>query len=109
MRAIWAREAPVEFHGNFYDMPVDGGMNLGKALKPTVHPLRKEIPVYLAAEGPKNVALSAEIADGWLPLFFSPKEDGWVPGATREWFRGVGRGQQGRSFRGVVWRYGDPR
>ena len=77
MRAIWAREAPVEFHGNFYDMPVDGGMNLGKALKPTVHPLRKEIPVYLAAEGPKNVALSAEIADGWLPLFFSPKEDGW--------------------------------
>jgi F420-dependent oxidoreductase-like protein len=77
MRKIWAREAPVEFHGDFYDMPVDGGMHLGKALKPTVHPLRNEIPIYLAAEGPKNVALSAEIADGWLPLFFSPKEDGW--------------------------------
>ena len=77
MRQVWAREAPVEFHGNHYDMPVDGGMNLGKALKPTVHPLRSDIPIYLAAEGPKNVALSAEIADGWLPLFFSPKEDGW--------------------------------
>ena len=77
MRQVWAREAPVEFHGNHYDMPYDGGMNLGKALKSTVHPLRSDIPIYLAAEGPKNVALSAEIADGWLPLFFSPKEDGW--------------------------------
>ncbi|MEM8745744.1 MAG: LLM class F420-dependent oxidoreductase [Actinomycetota bacterium] len=77
MRQIWAREKPVEFHGDFYDMPLDGGMGLGKALKPTVHPLRNEIPIYLAAEGPKNVALSAELCDGWLPLFFSPKEDGW--------------------------------
>ena len=77
MRKIWAREAPVEHHGGFYDMPLDGGMGLGKALKPTVHPLRNEIPIYLAAEGPKNVALSAEICDGWLPLFFSPKEDAW--------------------------------
>jgi alkanesulfonate monooxygenase SsuD/methylene tetrahydromethanopterin reductase-like flavin-dependent oxidoreductase (luciferase family) len=40
-----------------------------------VHPLRKELPIYLAAEGPKNVALSAEICDGWLPLFYAPKED----------------------------------
>ncbi|MEP6299633.1 MAG: LLM class F420-dependent oxidoreductase, partial [Ilumatobacter sp.] len=77
MRQVWAREAPVEFHGAHYDMPYDGGMNLGKALKPTVHPLRADIPIYLAAEGPKNVSLSAEIADGWLPLFFSPKEDAW--------------------------------
>ncbi len=77
MRQVWAREAPGEFHGDFYDLPLDGGMGLGKALKPTVHPLRNHIPIYLAAEGPKNVALSAEIADGWLPLFFSPKEDGW--------------------------------
>ena len=77
LRAIWAREEKVEFHGDFYDMPVNGGMELGKPLKSTVHPLRTDIPIYLAAEGPKNVALSAEIADGWLPLFFSPKEDGW--------------------------------
>jgi len=77
MRQVWLREAPVEFHGDFYDLPFNGGMNLGKALKPTVHPIRNQIPIYLAAEGPKNVALSAELADGWLPLFFSPREDGW--------------------------------
>ncbi len=75
VRQVFAREAPVEFHGRHYDLPLDGGANLGKALKPTVHPLRNDIPIYLAAEGPKNVALSAEICDGWLPLFFSPKDD----------------------------------
>ncbi|WP_420453775.1 LLM class F420-dependent oxidoreductase [Ilumatobacter sp.] len=77
LRRIWARDNKVEFHGDFFDMPVEGGAGLGKPLKSTVHPLRTDIPIYLAAEGPKNVALSAEIADGWLPLFFSPKEDGW--------------------------------
>ncbi|MEM8620280.1 MAG: LLM class F420-dependent oxidoreductase [Actinomycetota bacterium] len=75
MREIFAREQPVEFHGDFYDIPFHGGAGLGKALKPTLHPLRTDIPIVLAAEGPKNVALSAEICDGWLPLFFSPKED----------------------------------
>jgi F420-dependent oxidoreductase-like protein len=75
VRKIIARDAPVEFHGKHYDMPYDGGMGLGKALKSTVHPLRHDLPIYLAAEGPKNVALSAEICDGWLPLFFSPKDD----------------------------------
>ena len=77
MRQIFAREKPVEFHGKHYDMPYTGanGMGLGKPLKSTVHPLRSDIPIYLAAEGPKNVALAAEIADGWLPLFFSPKAD----------------------------------
>ena len=75
VRAIVAREAPVEFHGEHYHMPFPGGAGLGKALKSTVHPLRNDIPIYLAAEGPKNVALSAEICDGWLPLFFSPKDD----------------------------------
>ena len=44
-------------------------------MKSTIHPLRKEIPIFLGAEGPKNVALAAEICDGWLPLFFSPKEN----------------------------------
>jgi F420-dependent oxidoreductase-like protein len=56
-------------------MPLKGSTGLGKPLKATIHPLRKQIPIYLAAEGPKNVALSAELCDGWLPLFFSPKED----------------------------------
>ena len=54
-------------------------MGLGKALKSTVHPLRPEIPIHIAAEGPKNVALAAEIGDGWLPLFFAPKEDALLP------------------------------
>ena len=75
VRRIVAREHPVEFHGEQYDLPLGGGTGLGKPLKSTVHPLRTDIPIYLAAEGPKNVALAAEICDGWLPLFFSPKDD----------------------------------
>jgi F420-dependent oxidoreductase-like protein len=75
VRRIVARGEPVEHHGEFYDMPLRGGTGLGKALKSTVHPLRTEIPIHIAAEGPKNVALAAEIGDGWLPLFFAPKQD----------------------------------
>ena len=90
VRSIVAREQPVEFHGEFYDMPFQGGAGLGKALKSTVHPLRNDIPIYLAAEGPKNVALSAEICDGWLPLFFSPKEDGWYREQLRKGFEASG-------------------
>ena len=75
VRTIVRREAPLEHHGEFYDLPLQGGAGLGKPLKSTIHPFRKEIPIYLAAEGPKNVALSAEICEGWLPLFYSPKDD----------------------------------
>jgi len=75
VRTIVARRDPVEFHGEFYDLPFQGGAGLGKPLKSTVHPLRTDLPVYLAAEGPKNVALAAEISDGWLPLFFSPRAE----------------------------------
>ena len=77
IRRIVARQEPVEHHGEFYDLPLtsDAAMGLGKPLKSTVHPLRTEIPIHIAAEGPKNVALAAEIGDGWLPLFFTPKED----------------------------------
>jgi F420-dependent oxidoreductase-like protein len=97
VRAIIAREAPVEHHGDFYDMPLQGGTGLGKALKSTVHPLRNEIPIYLAAEGPKNVALAAEICDGWLPLFFSPKEDAFYRDCLRQGFEASGeRGKADR-------------
>jgi Coenzyme F420-dependent N5,N10-methylene tetrahydromethanopterin reductase and related flavin-dependent oxidoreductases len=67
------REAPLEHHGEHYDIPYTGpgATGLGKPLKLIVHPQR-EIPIYLAAIGPKNVALAAEIADGWLPVWFSP-------------------------------------
>lgn len=90
LRKIFARDVPVEFHGNFYDMPVGGGAGLGKALKSTVHPLRNDIPIFLAAEGPKNVALSAEICDGWLPLFFSPKDDAFYRDCLRQGFDAAG-------------------
>jgi F420-dependent oxidoreductase-like protein len=86
MRQIFAREKPVEFQGKHYTLPYPGGAGLGKPLKSTVHPLRSDIPIYLAAEGPKNVALAAEIADGWLPLFFSPKSDKFYRESLSEGF-----------------------
>ena len=73
IRTILKREQPLEHHGEYYDIPVRGGTGLGKPLKLIVHPLRSSIPIYVAAIGPKNVALVAEIADGWLPVFFSPR------------------------------------
>jgi F420-dependent oxidoreductase-like protein len=85
VRTILRRER-LEHHGAHYDIPLQGGTGLGKPLKPTVHPLRKEIPIHLAAEGPKNVALAAEIGDGWLPMFFSPKSNGFYKAALEEGF-----------------------
>jgi F420-dependent oxidoreductase-like protein len=72
VRSILRRETPLEFHGKYYDVPVHDGTGLGKPLKTIVHPLRADLPIYLAAIGPRNVALAAEIADGWLPTFFAP-------------------------------------
>jgi F420-dependent oxidoreductase-like protein len=73
VRAAMRRET-VEHHGAHYDIPYSGddATGVGKPLKLILKPLRREIPIYLAALGPKNVALAAEIADGWLPIFFSP-------------------------------------
>ncbi|MCS6805053.1 MAG: LLM class F420-dependent oxidoreductase [Acidobacteriota bacterium] len=73
VRTILKREQPLEYHGEHYQIPVKGGTGLGKPLKLLLHPRRAQIPIYLAAVGPKNVALAAEIADGWLPVFFSPQ------------------------------------
>jgi len=71
-RAMVRREGPVTYAGRHYRLPYPGGAGLGKPLKLIQKPLRREIPLYLGAEGPKNVALAAERCDGWLPLFFSP-------------------------------------
>ncbi|MEM7078764.1 MAG: LLM class F420-dependent oxidoreductase [Pseudomonadota bacterium] len=71
-RKIVAREEPVAFDGDHYQLPLQGGTGLGKPLKSIQHPVREHIPVYLGAEGPKNVALSAEVCDGWIPMFISP-------------------------------------
>ncbi len=83
LRKVWAREAPVTSAGPHYPLPLsgEGTTGLGKPLKPITHPLRADIPVMLGAEGPKNVALAAEIADGWLPIFYSPR----ISGMYNEW------------------------
>jgi F420-dependent oxidoreductase-like protein len=74
VRAVLRREGPLEHHGLYYNIPYSDtdATGLGKPLKIIVHPRRADIPIYLAAIGPKNVKLAAEIADGWLPIFFSP-------------------------------------
>ena len=95
VRQVLAREAPVTNDGPHYPLPYpgEGSVGLGKPLKPIVHPLRADIPIWLGAEGPKNVAQTAEIADGWIPIFYTPKTAGmyqpWLdegfarPGARR--------------------------
>ena len=72
VRQVVAREGVVTSDGPHYPLPYPGGTGLGKALKPIVHPVRPDIPIMMGAEGPKNIALAAEIADGWFPIFFSP-------------------------------------
>jgi F420-dependent oxidoreductase-like protein len=79
VRAVLRREV-LEHHGEHYDIPLRGGSGLGKPLKLMARPLRAEIPIYLAAISPRAVAQAFEIADGWLPIFWSPER-------TREVFR----------------------
>ena len=97
IRQVLAREAPLEHQGDHYQVPRmgEGTTGLGKPLKSITHPLRADVPILLGAEGPKNVAQTAEIADGWLPMFLSPKTDHAYrvslqegfdrPGARRSW------------------------
>jgi len=74
IRRALRRDGPLEFDGDFYPLPYrgEGSTGLGKPLKIMTHPLRADLPIYLGAEGPKNVTQTAEIADGWLPLYYSP-------------------------------------
>jgi F420-dependent oxidoreductase-like protein len=69
VRKVVAREDRLEYHGEHYDLPLPGGE--GKALKLNFHPVRNEIPVFIGAIGRKSVEMAAEIADGWIPIFFS--------------------------------------
>ncbi|KIA59560.1 LLM class F420-dependent oxidoreductase [Nocardia vulneris] len=75
IRRILERAAPVTNDGPNYPLPYTGpgATGLGKPLKPIVHPLRADLPIWLGAEGPKNVALTAEIADGWLAIYYAPR------------------------------------
>jgi len=72
-RKVWSRER-VEYDGKAYTLPLpaDQGTGLGKALKIITHPQRADIPIYVASLGPKNVQMTAEVADGWLPIFYNP-------------------------------------
>lgn len=74
VRQVLRREAPVELNGRFHTHPYQGpeATGLGKPLKPITHPLRPQLPILLGAEGPKNIAQTTRIADGWLPLYWSP-------------------------------------
>jgi F420-dependent oxidoreductase-like protein len=89
VRDIWARQGPVTNDGPHYPLPVagrDGITGLGKPLKSSIRPLRSDIPIYLAAEGPKNIAMAGELCDGWLALFYSPYHDGFYREALEEGF-----------------------
>jgi len=86
VRRIVAREEPVCFDGKHYPLPYPGGTGLAKALKSTIHPRRTDLPILLGAEGPKNVALAGEIADGWFAMFLSTRLDGWYRERLAEGF-----------------------
>jgi F420-dependent oxidoreductase-like protein len=90
VRSVLRRDAPVTSSGPHYPLPLPGGV--GKPLKANVRPLRADLPVYLAAMGPRNVALAAEIADGWIPFLFSPERRERFAEALRE-----GRSKAGRA------------
>ena len=90
-RDVWAREAPLTHDGASYHIPLPEGQGtgLGKPLKIINHPVRPRIPIWVAALGEKNVAMTAEVADGWLPIFFVPEKVKEVFGPSL----GRGRGQ----------------
>lgn len=79
-RKVWKRER-LEYQGKHYTMPLQGGTGLGKPLKLINAPVRERIPIVIAAIGPKNVELAAELAEGWLPIFYMPEKaaDVWGP------------------------------
>ena len=86
VRQVLARDRPVVNAGPHYPLPYPGGTGLGKSLRSTVRPLRTDLPIFIGAEGPKNMALSAEIADGWLAAFYSPWHDAAQRAALAEGF-----------------------
>ncbi len=92
-REVWAREDRLTHDGRYYQMPLaDGkGTGLGKPLKIIAHPVRSRIPIWVASLGPKNVAMTAELADGWMPILFDPAK------ARDVWGEDLDRGAAKRS------------
>jgi F420-dependent oxidoreductase-like protein len=91
VRTILRREKPLEFRGEHYQIPYAGtdATGFGKPLRSILHG-RADLPIYLAAIGPKNVALAGEIADGWIPTFFAPRHMKMFRGWLEEGFRARG-------------------
>lgn len=83
-RTVWKREAPLTHEGQNYTIPLPAGegTGLGRALKIIAHPVRSAIPIWVASLGEKNVAMTAEVADGWLPILFIPERAHDVWGAS---------------------------
>ncbi|MDX6639430.1 MAG: hypothetical protein QOF12_441, partial [Solirubrobacteraceae bacterium] len=102
IRRILAREGPLTFEGEQYRLPLQGGTGLGKPLKASVRPFREDLPIFLAAEGPKNVALAAEVCDGWLALFYAPEHDGFYRDALDEGFARDGARRSREDFEVVA-------
>ena len=98
VRDIVARGGPVTADGPHYPLPYPEGTGLGKPLKSTLHPVRERIPIFLGAEGPKNVALAGELCDGWLALFFSPRHQDFYREALAEGFARDGAAHDFDSF-----------
>jgi len=100
LRMIIAREQNVSYDGKHYQLPLagPGSTGLGKPLRSILHPFRTSIPIYLGAEGPKNVALAAEVADGWNALFFSPKMNDFYRDALAEGFARPGARHTAETF-----------
>jgi F420-dependent oxidoreductase-like protein len=89
VREIFRRESPLEYHGHVYDLPLTHGS--GKALKSILHPLRPQLPIYLAAIGAKAVELAGEVADGWIPAFYAPAHASALDEALRRGLDAAGR------------------
>ena len=100
VRQVLAREGPVTNPGPHHPLPYEGpgALGMGKPLKPITHPFRPDLPIWLGAEGPKNVALAAEIADGWLPIYYAPKVGGMYDGWLAEGFARRPEGVRPASF-----------
>jgi F420-dependent oxidoreductase-like protein len=88
-RMVWRRER-LDYQGRYYRLPLEGGTGLGKPLKLINHPVRERIPIAVAAIGPQNVALAAELAEAWMPIFYLPEQ------AAEVWGEAVAAGQAKR-------------
>jgi F420-dependent oxidoreductase-like protein len=102
VRRILAREERLINAGPEYPIPATDGLGLGKPLNVMTHPLRPDLPIFLGAEGPKNVALAAEIADGWFPIFYAPQHEELYAPSLEEGFARPGARRTPQDFEVVA-------